>query len=133
METETLSRSIHADYQTLLQDSRWLEFGNGVKHRKGNLCEVCESEVRVEIHHLGYKDGRLPWEYEDDEVAVLCRHCHFNIHKVADEIWNEVLKTKNQWVIYECLKAVRATLAKHPNWTAGKEKEEKFDPLKVLP
>lgn len=115
---KTLKRTIHADYQKLLRDPRWAEFSDEVKSRKGNVCEVCgDDDVKLEVHHLGYKEDHLPWEYEDYEVAVVCRDCHADFHKRADELWNEVLKTKNQWVIYECVKAVRRTMERHSAWT----------------
>lgn len=43
-------------------------------------CEVCGSTERLQVHHVGYKTGLLPWEYTCNDVKVLCRNCHARVH-----------------------------------------------------
>jgi hypothetical protein len=40
-------------------------------------CEVCmDSDTQLHVHHRQYFKGRMAWEYEDHELAVLCENCH---------------------------------------------------------
>lgn len=113
MKQEILKREIHKSYSGLLSEPEWHEFSKLIKWQRGGKCEVCESEEHLQVHHLGYRDGIKPWEYRDDEVMVLCEVCHSEIHSHADTMWNEALKCRNVWIIYECGKAVSETLRKH--------------------
>ncbi len=115
MSTEPpIKRDIHKSYAELLEDERWVKFSEGVKYRKGYQCENCGQTEHLVVHHLGYKVRRLPWEYEDDEVMVVCRiPCHEDIHRFADALWNEVLQCRNMWVIHECVKAVKEVIRKN--------------------
>lgn len=33
------------------------------------------------VHHKHYVLGRLPWEYSDDELMLVCHTCHKEIHE----------------------------------------------------
>lgn len=113
MKPEILKRETHKSYADLLSAPEWHEFSKRIKMLRDGRCENCESEEQLQVHHLGYRDGLKPWEYQDDEVMVLCEPCHSEIHSYADAMWNEALKCKNMWIIYECKKAVSETLRKH--------------------
>lgn len=110
-------REVRRTYETLMRDWRWLKFSDELKERRGYECEICgleRSETRcLQAHHLGYLSNRLPWEYPDEKMLVVCDECHHNIHDHADKLWNKALESRNQWVIYECLKAVKETIEKH--------------------
>lgn len=110
-----MNRDIAKNYEQLLQCGEWNEFANRIKMERAH-CERCENpdQDRLEVHHLGYRQNALPWEYEDQEVILLCETCHRQIHETADRLWNAVLKSRNQWVIHECCKAVEEILARHP-------------------
>jgi len=34
----------------------------------------------LQIHHKKYIQGRLPWEYENDDLITLCKECHNKQH-----------------------------------------------------
>lgn len=106
-------RKTHKEYEELLEQMEWRDFSREMIRRKGGKCEVCEADKNLELHHLGYKPGKLPWEYADYEVMAICHSCHGNIHEWADKTWNEILKCKNEWIIYECYKAVLNTMERH--------------------
>lgn len=111
--TEVTHRDTHREYKDLLKDHRWLRFADGVKARHEGGCQVCGENEPLELHHLGYRKGAMPWEYEDHEILMVCATCHKNIHVFADQLWNEALRAKNQWVIYECTKMVRRLIKAH--------------------
>lgn len=105
-----LKRQVHESYRDLLKSYQWKERAEEIKRIHGYQCWNCgidEHNGNLEVHHLGYRNNRDPWDYEDSELLPLCRMCHGNFHKFADDMWNEVLKCRNQWIIYECFKAVR--------------------------
>jgi 5-methylcytosine-specific restriction endonuclease McrA len=105
-------RDIHKSYSELLKDPRWREYAARIKAECWS-CRECGTEESLQVHHLGYRAGLMPWEYEDDEVMVLCDSCHSELHDYADKIWNESLRSRNKWVIYECAKAVETTIKKN--------------------
>jgi 5-methylcytosine-specific restriction endonuclease McrA len=100
-------REQHKSYSELLKDPRWRDFCiEYLRLFSEPQCWRCGSEENLDVHHLGYQKGRLPWEYAFSEVMALCRECHREVHLEADELWNEVLKLKNHWEIYEARKAI---------------------------
>jgi len=38
--------------------------------------ECCNPHDTLHVHHIRYFKGRLPWEYEDQWLQVLCETCH---------------------------------------------------------
>lgn len=67
-------------YEQLLKDERWKLFRLKVMSERGCSCEYCGSTETIQIHHTKYVKGRLPWEYEINDMRVLCRICHQRIH-----------------------------------------------------
>ena len=50
-------------------------------------CEDCGSKDNtLHVHHRQYFKGRLAWEYERHELAVLCEECHEMAHSVDDRL-----------------------------------------------
>lgn len=67
-------------YNRLLEDKRWKEFRLKVLSERGNKCECCGGTDVLQIHHTFYISGKMPWEYEINDMRVLCRTCHQKIH-----------------------------------------------------
>lgn len=67
-------------YNRLLEDKRWKEFRLKVLSERGNKCECCGGADVLQIHHTFYIRGKMPWEYEINDMRVLCRTCHQKIH-----------------------------------------------------
>jgi hypothetical protein len=68
-------------YAELLADERWQERRGPILERDGYACRWrdCRSKDGLQIHHTFY-DGRLPWDYEDDDLITLCEQHH----RIAD-------------------------------------------------
>lgn len=48
-------------------------------------CDACTSaEVTLHVHHKRYVKGRMAWEYDDDELSVLCDPCHQTAHATRE-------------------------------------------------
>jgi hypothetical protein len=72
-------------YTELLRDPRWQKKRLKKLEAAEWRCERCmDSETTLNVHHKRYVKGRLPWEYEDAELAVLCEPCHEEEHEQRD-------------------------------------------------
>lgn len=69
-------------YRHLLKDKRWKEFRLKVMSERGNKCECCGGTDILQIHHTFYISGKMPWEYNIDDMRVLCKKCHQRIHNI---------------------------------------------------
>ena len=67
-------------YNRLLEDKRWKEFRLKVLSERGNKCEFCGGTDVLQIHHTFYIRGKMPWEYDINDMRLLCRTCHQKIH-----------------------------------------------------
>lgn len=74
------TKAVKMNYGEFLQDPRWLAFRQFVFAVRGYKCEICGSMERLQVHHISYKKGLLPWEYTCNDVKVLCRNCHARVH-----------------------------------------------------
>lgn len=68
------------DYNKQLKDQRWFDFREKVFEVKGRICEKCGSTEHLQIHHPKYKSGKYAWEYDENEMMVLCDKCHASLH-----------------------------------------------------
>lgn len=51
----------------------------------GFVCRKCGStDKTLHVHHKQYIKGRMAWEYEVDELSVLCEDCHSDEHDQQD-------------------------------------------------
>ena len=69
-------------YNRLLEDKRWKEFRLKVMSERGSRCECCGGTHILQIHHTFYISGKMPWEYNIDDMRVLCKKCHQRIHNI---------------------------------------------------
>lgn len=69
-------------YNRLLEDKRWKEFRLKVMSERGNKCECCGGTHILQIHHTFYIRGKMPWEYNIDDMRVFCKKCHQRIHNI---------------------------------------------------
>lgn len=73
-------------FQKLL-DPRWQKKRLEVMESRGWACEICyDGDSTLHVHHKQYLKGREPWEYEQDQLALLCETCHAEQHENDDEL-----------------------------------------------
>lgn len=77
---EIVSKKRKEYYNRLLEDERWKEFRLKVLSERGDKCECCGGTHILQIHHTFYISGKMPWEYDIDDMRVLCKKCHQKIH-----------------------------------------------------
>lgn len=84
-----------AVYRELLGRDEWKKFARGIREQR-NFCEMCKrGKVELNVHHFFYDAARLPWEYRSDEVTVLCRPCHEEIHNCLQQFRKFVFRKLN--------------------------------------
>jgi hypothetical protein len=50
-------------------------------------CMNCgDKGTTFNVHHKRYVKGRNVWEYDDDELVVLCEPCHEEEHVISDDL-----------------------------------------------
>jgi hypothetical protein len=73
-ESDEIMQSI---YQALLLDERWLDKRAAIIHRDHAQCQQCGGvRAALEVHHIIYLRGHMPWDYPDHLLVTLCSICH---------------------------------------------------------
>lgn len=83
-------------YWEKLQDPRWFRFRDQFLRDKSvetdyglkPQCENCGHwpDKYVQVHHKRYINGREPWEYDYEDLRILCRECHEYIHTLEKRL-----------------------------------------------
>lgn len=69
-------------YFEQLRDPRWQRKRLEIMGRDDFTCRLCgEREATLNVHHLYYTKGALPWEYEDSSLLTVCGQCHEFLHE----------------------------------------------------
>lgn len=79
-------------YSEKLKDPRWFAFREAfIERRRGEQwpgqCDDCGEDTRgpLHVHHRRYISRREPWEYEDEDLRLLCATCHEFIHNTEQD------------------------------------------------
>jgi hypothetical protein len=74
-------------YADLLKDPRWQKRRLEVLADRGWKCERCDDKTtELHVHHKRYLKGKMPWEYEDVDLCVLCSVHHEQWHKDMENL-----------------------------------------------
>lgn len=64
-------------YSEKLKDPRWQKLRLEIMQLDNFQCQHCHSTTKtLNIHHVLYKRGAMPWEYEPSLLVTLCETCH---------------------------------------------------------
>lgn len=76
-------------YSEKLKDPKWEEFRQRAFDRYGRRCTECGEDSHYgehhHVHHKRYIRDREPWQYDLDDVTVLCKMCHNEIHDAEQD------------------------------------------------
>lgn len=73
-------------YSEMLRHPLWQRKRLEVLEHEAFACSVCcDDESPLHVHHRRYIKGRKPWEYEADDLVVLCESCHEEAHAIKDK------------------------------------------------
>jgi hypothetical protein len=69
------------DYEQKLRDPRWQRCRLEIMQRDNFACIECgDTESTLNVHHIRYIRGALPWAYPPWLLVTLCESCHEAIH-----------------------------------------------------
>jgi hypothetical protein len=108
-------------YANLLLDCRWLEKRRECLKLDKYTCQGCQKkypEVTLCVHHLGYVNGFMPWDYPTYMLQTLCLGCHSKVHdgqkpiyfvchrcgEIRPELEANGRDGKHQWICEGCIK-----------------------------
>lgn len=81
-------------YRDQLRDPRWQKKRLEALEASGWECENCgDKTTTLHVHHKRYVKGRMAWEYEKEELSVLCEPCHEQEHEDRKVL---------EWMLSEC-------------------------------
>lgn len=70
-------------YSDLLKDPRWQKKRLEILQLDHWQCRDCGSKTKtLHVHHLRYKKGAKPWEYNNSSLITLCDQCHEKSHSI---------------------------------------------------
>ena len=83
-------------YAEKLKDPKWSEFRHEVLSFYGDECTSCGGNDTtlgdgIHVHHKRYIRDREPWEYDMDDVTVICGTCHKEIH-ACETKWRDMIR-----------------------------------------
>lgn len=91
------------NYFELLKSPLWQ------KKRLENLeladweCTNCgNKDNQLQVHHKQYIKGKNPWEYDNEQLQVLCNKCHGEMHEILDAI-KTIISYSDIYEIYNLL------------------------------
>ncbi len=70
------------EYSSHLTHPEWIKKRDHILAKYGRQCSKCGEINNLEVHHKTYSEGKLPWEYPDENFLVLCEKCHMNHHGI---------------------------------------------------
>ena len=67
-------------YEKLLNTFEWEAKRKTIIERDNRQCKTCGSTANLQVHHMEYIVGYLPWEYDTSVFKTLCAECHMSVH-----------------------------------------------------
>jgi len=69
------------DYKEQLKDIRWKIKRLRTIYFAGKKCQMCSYPNFLQVHHKKYVKGLYAWEYDVNDLIVLCKSCHYKVHR----------------------------------------------------
>jgi len=102
------------NYSDLLKDPRWQKKRLQILERDDFTCQGCGGkENTLHVHHKEYVYGRMPWEYDDEELITYCEDCHAFIEWLIKD-YCKYMPGGTKYTIEE--KRKKKTIKKHNNY-----------------
>jgi hypothetical protein len=82
-----LEKTLAMTYSQQLADPRWQRRRLERLSLADFSCDECGSRSeQLHVHHRHYFKGRKAWEYDDQELQVLCKPCHSAHHRAESTV-----------------------------------------------
>ncbi len=79
VKNKELKSICHKPYSSFLKSKYWKWVRKLVLNRDGNKCKRCLSKVKLQVHHLTYKNHFNEHRHLED-LITLCNDCHEKQH-----------------------------------------------------
>lgn len=85
-------------YSEKLLDPRWQRKRLETMESADFKCEACDAaDKTLHVHHLAYRKNAEPWDYARNELAVLCKECHEEIHESSSALDRACVLAKKEF------------------------------------
>lgn len=95
---DAMSEKSKPSYAEKLKNPNWQKKRLEILERDRYKCRVCGSGLNdgktLHVHHLFYRKGAMPWEYEDEALVTVCE----DHHETMQELGNDLLKAASKYV-----------------------------------
>ena len=73
------------EYKSLLNSDYWRGYSYAIVKERDWTCEDCGKKFQYQrnmlnVHHLTYHNDNKPWQYDKEELLLLCKDCHAKRH-----------------------------------------------------
>lgn len=89
MNNFTTPKRFKSTYQKYLASQHWINTRNHhYKNQKNRLCFICSGKIRLNVHHMIYRDNKgktFLWRENDSILKTLCGTCHIFYHKYINK------------------------------------------------
>lgn len=69
------------EYREALLTKEWKDKRKLILERDGHCCTKCPAKKHLQVHHIHYIAGKMPWEVPNTYLTTLCKSCHDKEHK----------------------------------------------------
>ena len=88
------------EYKSLLNSDYWRGYSYAIVKERDWTCEDCGKKFKYQrnmlnVHHLTYHNDNKPWQYDKEELLLLCKDCHAKRHRKL----NTNIECKNDGIL----------------------------------
>jgi len=77
------TKALSIPYSEKLKDPRWQKKRLLILERDDFTCQCCGEDMEpLHVHHIDYRNGCDPWDYDNSELITFCEKCHEWEHKL---------------------------------------------------
>lgn len=106
---DDLPKNRKYSYAELLNCLDWEIKRHEILNRDGRKCTKCSSVSDLDVHHVNYTNGLLPWLYPNEGLITLCKNCHKDEHK-DKVIFKRVPSVTKTWFVDYSHKQIKRNL-----------------------
>jgi len=78
-------------YAEKLKDPKWDKVRRTILRRDNYTCVSCSATgTTLDVHHGYYEKNTEPWDYPQETLHTLCRHCHETAEFVRAQVYREL-------------------------------------------
>jgi hypothetical protein len=81
-------------YSEQLKQRAWYDKRKKILDRDRHRCISCNSDKKLQVHHIYYINGNLAWQHPDKALITLCNKCHKTWHdnhkiEIREKSWTK--------------------------------------------